>query len=101
MRFRMLMISKAYEHARPGTMPAREAVAAKANDNEALQNPGVLLALDGLQPLGSRMRFSGGKPKVIDRPFTDAKEMLGGYRMIQVKSKLEVEKQIRILGEGK
>jgi len=57
-----------------------------------LQKAGVLLALDdGLHPLsmGARVSFSGGKAKVTDGPFTEAKEVLGGYWMIQVKSKEE------------
>jgi hypothetical protein len=59
--------------------------------NESLQKAGVLLALDGLHPpsMGARVSFSGGKPKVRDGPFAEAKEVLGGYWMIQVKSKEE------------
>jgi hypothetical protein len=59
--------------------------------NESLQKAGVLLALDGLHPpsMGARVTFSGGKPKVTDGPFSEAKEVLGGYWMIQVKSKEE------------
>jgi hypothetical protein len=59
--------------------------------NESLQKAGVLLALDGLHPpsAGVRVSFAGGKPKVTDGPFTEAKEVLGGYWMIQVKSKDE------------
>ena len=59
--------------------------------NESLQKAGVLLALDGLHPpsMGARVSFPGGKPKVTDGPFTEAKEVLGGYWMIQVKSKEE------------
>ena len=59
--------------------------------NEALQKAGVLLALDGLHPpsMGARVSFAGGKPKVTDGPFAEAKEVLGGYWMIQVKSKEE------------
>ena len=59
--------------------------------NEALQKAGVLLALDGLHPpsMGARVSFSGGKPRVTDGPFAEAKEVLGGYWMIQVKSKEE------------
>jgi hypothetical protein len=59
--------------------------------NESLQKAGVLLALDGLHPpsMGARVSFSGGKPKVTDGPFAEAKEVLGGYWMIQVKSKDE------------
>ena len=91
MRFMMLMIPKGYEKAEPGTMPDAEGVAAMMKYNEALQKAGVLLALDGLHPpsMGARVSFSGGKPKVTDGPFTEAKEVLGGYWMIQVKSKEE------------
>jgi hypothetical protein len=91
MRFMMLMIPKGYEKAAPGTMPDAKAVAAMMKYNESLQKAGVLLALDGLHPpsMGARVSFSGGKPKVTDGPFTEAKEVLGGYWMIQVKSKEE------------
>ena len=59
--------------------------------NDALTNAGVLLSLDGLQPSskGARVSFSGGKPTVTDGPFTEAKEVIGGYWIIQVKSKEE------------
>jgi hypothetical protein len=59
--------------------------------NESLQKAGVLLALDGLHPpsMGTRVSFEGGKPKVTDGPFAEAKEVVGGYWMIQVKSKEE------------
>jgi hypothetical protein len=85
------MIPKGYENAKPGTMPDPEAVAAMMKYNESLQKAGVLLALDGLHPpsMGVRVTFSGGKPKVTDGPFAEAKEVLGGYWMIQVKSKEE------------
>ena len=91
MRFMMMMIPKGYEKAQPGAMPDAKAVAAMMKYNEALQKDGVLLALDGLHPpsMGARVTFSGGKPKVTDGPFTEAKEVVGGYWMIQVKSKEE------------
>jgi hypothetical protein len=91
MRFMMLMIPKGYETAAPGAMPDAKAVAAMMKYNESLQKAGVLLALDGLHPpsMGARVSFSGGKPKVTDGPFAEAKEVLGGYWMIQVKSKEE------------
>src|SRR5436853_5304709 len=59
--------------------------------NESLTKAGVVLALDGLHPpaTGARVRFAGGKATVTDGPFTEAKEVLGGYWMIQVKSKEE------------
>ena len=91
MRFMMLMIPKGYEKAEPGAMPDAKAVAAMMTYNESLRKAGVLLALDGLHPpsMGARVSFSGGKPKVTDGPFTETKEVLGGYWMIQVKSKEE------------
>ena len=91
MRFMMLMIPKGYEKAKPGAMPDAKAVAAMMKYNQALQKAGVLLALDGLHPpsMGALVTFSGGKAKVTDGPFTEAKEVIGGYWMIQVKSKDE------------
>src|SRR5881275_2679207 len=91
MRFMMLMIPKGYENAKPGAMPDAERVAAMMRYNESLQKAGVLLALDGLHPpsMGARVSFAGGKPNVTDGPFTEAKEVVGGYWMIQVKSKEE------------
>src|SRR6187549_3614592 len=91
MRFMMLVIPKGYEGAQPGTMPDAKAVARMMKYNESLQKAGVLLALDGLHPpsTGARVSFDDGKPKVTDGPFAEAKEVLGGYWMIQVKSREE------------
>src|SRR6478736_718282 len=91
MRFMMLMIPKGYETATPGTMPQADAVAAMMKYNESLQQAGVLLALDGLHPpsMGARVSFPRGKAEVTDGPFSEAKEVLGGYWMIQVGSKEE------------
>lgn len=91
MRFMMLMIPKGYEAAAAGAMPPAEAVAAMMKYNEALKQAGVLVTLDGLHPpsMGARVSFAGGKPVVTDGPFTEAKEVLGGYWMIDVKSKEE------------
>jgi hypothetical protein len=91
MRFMMLMIPKGYEQAVPGAMPSAEHIAAMMKYNEALTKAGVLLALDGLHPpsMGARISFSGGKPAVTDGPFSEAKEVIGGYWMIQVKTKEE------------
>jgi hypothetical protein len=91
MRFMMLMIPKGYEKAPAGTVPDVKAVSAMMKYNESLQKAGVLLALDGLHPpsMGARVSFAGGKPKVSDGPFAEAKEVVGGYWMIQVKSKEE------------
>jgi len=91
MRFMLLMIPKGYEKAAPGAMPDAKAVGAMMKYNESLQKAGVLLTLDGLHPpsMGARVTFTGGKPQVIDGPFIETKEVLGGYWMIQVKSKEE------------
>ncbi|MGP0071498.1 MAG: YciI family protein [Bryobacteraceae bacterium] len=91
MRFMMLVIPKGYEKAAPGSMPDPKAVAAMMKYNESLQKAGVLLELNGLHPpsAGARVSFSGGKPKITDGPFIEAKEVIGGYWMIQVKSKEE------------
>jgi hypothetical protein len=91
MRFMMLVIPKGYEDAAPGTAPPADAVERMMKYNEALQKAGILLALDGLHPpsMGARVTFPGGKAKVTDGPFAEAKEVLGGYWMIQVKSKAE------------
>ena len=91
MRFMMLVIPKGYETAKAGTLPDPKMVEKMMKYNESLQKAGVLLALDGLHPpsMGARVSFSGGKPKVTDGPFAEAKEVLGGYWMIQVKSKAE------------
>ena len=91
MRFMMIMIPGGYEQAKPGTLPPAEHIAAMMKYNEALTKAGVLLALDGLHPpsMGARISFSEGKPTVTDGPFSEAKEVIGGYWMIQVKSKAE------------
>jgi hypothetical protein len=91
MRFMMLMIPGGYGAAAPGTMPSAEAVAAMMKYNTALKEAGVLITLDGLHPpsSGARVSFAGGKPVVTDGPFTESKELLGGYWMIDVKSREE------------
>lgn len=91
MRFMMLMIPGGYEKAQPGTTPDAERVAEMMKYNEALQKADVLLSLDGLHPLsaGARVSFSNRKPTVTDGPFVEAKEVIGGYWMIRVKSKEE------------
>ena len=91
MRFMMLMIPRGYEAAAPGTMPPAEAVAAMMKYNEALKEAGVLITLDGLHPpsTGARVSFTTGKPVVTDGPFTESKEVIGGYWMIEVQSREE------------
>ena len=91
MRFMMLMIPRGYESAEPGAMPSAEAVAAMMKYNEELQKAGVLLALDGLHPTTSavRVRLDSGKKKVVDGPFTEAKEIVGGYWILQTRTREE------------
>jgi hypothetical protein len=91
MRFMMLVIPKAYEHAGADFVPPAELVAKMTKYNDSLKKAGVLLGLDGLTPppKAARVRFEGGKPKVMDGPFAEAKELVGGYWMIQAKSREE------------
>jgi hypothetical protein len=91
MRFMMLMIPKGYATAAADKRPDAKAVAAMSKYNETLTKAGALLTLDGLHPpaAGARVSFSGGKAKVTDGPFAEAKEVLGGYWIIQVKSRAE------------
>jgi hypothetical protein len=91
MRFMMIVIPKGYESAAPDTFPDPEMVAKMMEYNKSLQTAGVLLALDGLFPpsTASRISFLDGKSTVTDGPFTEAKETIGGYWIIQVRSREE------------
>ena len=91
MRFMMLVIPKGYETAAPDAVPDAQAVERMMKYNEDLAKAGVLLSLDGLHPpaSGVRVSYKGGKPAVKDGPFAESKECVGGYWMIQVKSKEE------------
>ena len=91
MRFMMIVIPKGYESAAPDAVPSAEAVSKMMEYNKALQKAGVLLALDGLLPpsAGARVSFTDGKPTVTDGPFAEGKEVVGGYWMIQVRSREE------------
>jgi hypothetical protein len=91
MRFMMLMIPLGYETAPADVQLDPERVAAMMRYNEALSEAGVLITLDGLHPpsTGARVTFANGGPVVTDGPFTEAKEVLGGYWMIDVASRAE------------
>ena len=98
MRFMMVMIPRVYqpdappgEKAGDGFAPPAEAVAKMMKFNEELAKAGALIALDGLHPSskGARVSFADGKPQVTDGPFIEAKEVIGGYWMIEAKSKEE------------
>ncbi len=89
MRFMMIMIPRPMDEA--SWSPSPEDVSAMSKYNKELEEAGVLLTLDGLQSSGkgARVSFTGGKSKVIDGPFSESKEVIGGYWMIDVPSKEE------------
>jgi hypothetical protein len=86
-----MMIVKANPKSEAGVLPTEAQLAAMGKYNEELQRAGVLLDLSGLKPTsaGARVKFQGGKRTVVDGPFTEAKELIAGYWVIQVKSKEE------------
>src|SRR5438105_3671770 len=89
MRF-MLMV-RANEASEAGVLPDTKLLTEMGKYNEELVKAGVLLAGEGLQPSskGARVKFSGDKRTVIDGPFTETKELIAGFWLIQVKSKEE------------
>ena len=92
MRFMMIMFPGGYENVPPDAALADdEHVKAMGKYNEAMRDAGVLLAVDGLRPpsAGARVSFRSGKPAVLDGPFSESKEVVGGYWMIQVRSRDE------------
>src|SRR5262245_34409533 len=88
---RFMMIVKANKDSEEGKMPSERMLADMAKYNEQLVKAGVLLDATGLQPSskGARVKFSNGKPTIIDGPFAETKELIAGYWLIQVKSKEE------------
>ena len=89
---RFMLIVKASEASEAGELPPKEAFDAMGRYNEELVKAGVLLAADGLQPssMGARIDFTNpGKPAIIDGPFTETKELIAGYWLIQVASRDE------------
>jgi hypothetical protein len=91
MRFMMMVIPKGYETAALDAVPSAEAVAKMMEFNKSLQKAGVLLGLDGLFPpsTGARVSYADGKATVTDGPFAEAKEAVGGYWIVQVRSREE------------
>lgn len=89
MRF-MIMI-KGNQQTESGVMPSPELLAAMGTFNEDMVKAGVLLAGEGLHPSsrGARIRFSGGTQTITDGPFSEAKELIAGFWIVQVKSKAE------------
>jgi hypothetical protein len=88
---RFMMLVKGNKDSEAGVLPSEKELAEMAQYNESLIKAGVLLAGEGLHPTskGARVLFSRGKPAVTDGPFTEAKELVAGYWMIQVRSKEE------------
>ena len=88
---RFMMMVKADKNTEAGVLPDEKQLADMAKFNEEMVKAGVMLAGEGLQPSskGARVRFADGKPSVTDGPFTEAKELVAGFWLIQVKSKAE------------
>ncbi len=88
---RFMMIVKPGRELAPGELPSEEMIAAMGKFNEEMMKAGVLVDLSGLQPSakGARVRFEGGKRTLIEGPFAETKELVGGYWIINVKSKQE------------
>jgi hypothetical protein len=86
-----MVIVKADKSSEAGALPDEKLLAEMGKYNEELAKAGVLLAAEGLQPSskGARVRFSGSKRTVIDGPFSETKELIAGFWLIQVKSKEE------------
>jgi hypothetical protein len=88
---RFMILVKANKDSEAGVLPDEKILTEMGKFNQQLEKAGVLLAGEGLQPSskGARVRFSGRKRTVIDGPFTEAKELIAGFWLIQVKSKEE------------
>jgi hypothetical protein len=88
---RFMMIVKASEESEAGVLPTEEQLAEMAQYNEQLAKSGAMLAGEGLHASskGARIRYSGSKRTVIDGPFTETKELIAGFWVIQAKSKEE------------
>ena len=88
---RFMVLVKADKNSEAGVLPDEKLLAEMGKFNEELAKAGVILAAEGLQASskGARVRFSGGKRTVIDGPFAEAKELVAGFWLWQVKSKEE------------
>src|SRR5579859_5155561 len=88
---RFMVMVKATEESEAGVLPSQEILTAMGKYNEELVKAGVMLAGEGLQASskGARVRFSGKDRTVIDGPFSETKELIAGFWIIQVKSKEE------------
>jgi hypothetical protein len=94
---RFMAIVKANKDSESGVMPSKELLSAMGKFNEEMVKAGVLLAAEGLKPSskGARVKFSGNKRTVVDGPFTESKELVAGFWLLQVKSKEEAIEWIK------
>nr|WP_298522636.1 YciI family protein [uncultured Halomonas sp.] len=94
---RYMIIVKATQDSEAGVMPGETLLARMAAYHEALAKAGVLLDATGLQPSSSgwRVRYDGDKRTLIDGPFTESKELIAGYTLIQVRSHEEAAEWVR------
>ena len=88
---KVMMLAIASKKTEAGAPPTKEAILAMHQFNEELEKAGVLLDLGGLKPTsqGARVKYSGSKTTVVDGPFAEAKEMIAGYSLLEVKSLAE------------
>jgi hypothetical protein len=94
---RFMVMVKATKESEAGEMPSEQLLTEMMRYNEELVKAGVLLAGEGLHPSskGVRVRFNGKERKVIDGPFTETKELVAGFWLMQVRSKEEVIEWVR------
>ena len=94
---RFMIIRKADRNTEAGVLPTQELLAAMMKYNEELVKAGVMLQGEGLQPSskGTRVKLTDGKPVVTDGPFTETKELIAGFTMIQVRSKEEAVEWVK------
>ncbi len=99
---RFMMIIKANARSEAGVMPSVEILTAMGKYNEELVKAGVLLAGEGLRPSakGARMHYVNGKRTLVDGPFAEAKELVAGFWIIQVKTKAEAIEWMRRIPLG-
>jgi hypothetical protein len=89
---RFIVLVKATEASEAGELPSTEMLAKMGAFNEQLVKAGIMLAGEGLQPTskGARINYAGPKPTIIDGPFTETKELVAGFWLLQAKSKAEI-----------
>lgn len=92
MRFMLILFPKDYAAAKPGWVPDLKTIENMRKYNEQLHKAGVLLAVDGLTPpatMSARVTFNNGESKVAGGPFSEVKEVVGGFWILQLKSREE------------